>query len=141
MRLRSRDQTRKRLALTPLIKWALPTSFAPFPLLSSRRRQPVIRTNVLPISTIACWLAAREEHWRALLRARAIENQCYVATVNRCGRDPSGTAYAGGSRIVDPHGAILVDAGQQEGVIQATLDLKSLRSYRGQFPALRDRRL
>lgn len=93
------------------------------------------------MSTIACWPAAREEHWSALLRARAIENQCYVTGVNRCGRDPSGTAYAGGSRIVDPRGAILADAGEQACVIQATLDLESLRSYRGEFPALCDRRL
>ena len=93
------------------------------------------------VSAIACWPAAREAHWRALLRARAIENQCYVTAVNRCGCDPSGTAYSGGRRIVDPGGAILADAGQHEGVIQATLGLESLRSYRREFPALRDRRL
>ena len=44
------------------------------------------------LAVIACWPAPREEHWLALLRARAIENQCYVAAVNRCGRDPSGLA-------------------------------------------------
>jgi predicted amidohydrolase len=93
------------------------------------------------LSVIACWPAAREEHWRALTIARAIENQCYVVAVNRCGSEPSGLAYSGGSRIVDPRGVVLTDAGRQEGVIQAALSLDLLRSYRREFPALRDRRL
>jgi predicted amidohydrolase len=90
---------------------------------------------------IACWPALREEHWLTLLRARAIENQCYVAAANRCGRDPSGLAYSGRSQIIDPRGAILADAGDQEAVIQADVDLDDLRRYRTEFPALRDIRI
>lgn len=93
------------------------------------------------LTLIACWPAPREEHWLALLRARAIENQCYVAAVNRCGRDPSGLAYSGRSQIIDPRGVLLADAGGEEGIIRVQLDLESQRAYREQFPALRDRRL
>ena len=93
------------------------------------------------LTVIACWPAPREEHWLALLRARAIENQCYVAAVNRCGQDPSGLTYSGRSQIVDPRGAILADAGQHEGVIQVAVDRAAQRAYRQEFPALQDRRL
>lgn len=92
-------------------------------------------------TVIACWPASREEHWLALLRARAIENQCYVAAANRCGQDPLGLAYSGRSQIIDPRGTILADAGNGEGVIQADIDLHALRRYRQAFPALRDMRL
>jgi omega-amidase len=92
------------------------------------------------MTVIACWPAPREEHWQTLLRARAIENQCYVAAVNRCGCDPSGLAYSGHSQIVDSRGQILVEAGGCEGVIQAAVDLDAERLYRGQFPALGDMR-
>jgi predicted amidohydrolase len=89
-------------------------------------------------TVLACWPAARDEHWLALLRARAIENQCYVAGVNRVGNDPSGLAYSGRSVLVDPRGTIMADAGSGEGVIQAPVDLGGLRRYRREFPALRD---
>jgi predicted amidohydrolase len=92
-------------------------------------------------TVIACWPAAREEHWLALLRARAIENQGYVAAANRCGAEPFGQAYSGRSQIIDPRGQILADAGSVAGVIQAEIDLDHLRRYRQEFPALRDIRL
>jgi len=76
-----------------------------------------------------------------LLRARAIENQCYVAAVNRCGREPSGVAYAGRSQIIDPRGAVVADAGAAEGVIHAGADRAALLRYRQEFPALRDAQL
>ena len=53
---------------------------------------------------------------------------------------PSGLAYSGRSQIIDPRGAILADAGQHAGVIQADVDLTALRAYRQELPALRDRR-
>jgi omega-amidase len=89
---------------------------------------------------IANWPAAREGHWRTLLQARAIENQAYVAGVNRCGADPS-HKYSGGSLIVAPDGAILADAGQAEGVISAELDWGAVRDWRRRFPALADMRM
>jgi predicted amidohydrolase len=92
------------------------------------------------LTVTACWPAPREEHWRVLLRARAIENQCYVAAANRCGHDPSGLAYSGHSQIIDPWGAVLADAGSEAGMIQAPVDLPRQELYRRQFPALADRR-
>ncbi len=90
-------------------------------------------------AVIANWPQARESHWLALLQARAIENQCFVAAVNRCGADPN-LAYSGRSRIIDPRGTILADAGSNECVIVAEIDLAALRSYRETFPALADMR-
>jgi omega-amidase len=92
------------------------------------------------LALIACWPAPREEHWLTLLRARAIENQCFVAAVNRCGRDPSGLAYSGRSQIIDPRGIVLIDAGNEEGVIQTEIDLEAQARYRREFPALDDMR-
>lgn len=86
---------------------------------------------------IACWPQAREQHWIALLQARAIENQAYVIGLNRCGNDPTLT-YSGRSRIVDPRGNVLADAESAEGTISAELDRDALAVYRREFPALSD---
>ena len=91
------------------------------------------------LAVIANWPAARESHWTNLLKARAIENQSYVIGVNRCGKDPN-HAYSGRSRIIDPRGKILKDAGSSEGCIEAQIDLQDLLSYRREFPALKDMR-
>jgi predicted amidohydrolase len=88
---------------------------------------------------IASWPATRDKHWIQLLQARAIENQAYVAGVNRCGRDPKFT-YSGRSLIIDPRGEILADAGHEEKVIQAVADLKGLTAYRSELPFLEDMR-
>ncbi|MCW5554582.1 MAG: carbon-nitrogen family hydrolase [Verrucomicrobiae bacterium] len=91
------------------------------------------------IVVIANWPAKRIQHWTRLLQARAIENQAYVVGVNRVGTDPH-YAYCGRSLIIDPHGEILADAGEGEGVIQVKLDLASLRKYREGLPFLADLR-
>lgn len=88
---------------------------------------------------IANWPATREAHWLTLLAARAIENQAYVVGVNRCGRDPQ-QIYSGRSLVFDPHGTILADAGNAEGVIDIEIDPRTVAEARRQFPALRDRR-
>ncbi len=87
----------------------------------------------------ASWPQPRQAHWRALLIARAIENQAYVVAVNRTGSDPH-LSYAGGSIIVAPSGEILDEADETPKVITAELDLAALRSWRAEFPALRDTR-
>ena len=87
----------------------------------------------------ANWPAARAEHWNVLLRARAIENQAYVIGVNRCGADPF-LAYDGGSLIVGPRGEILADAGRDEQLVGANMDVEDLYCYREEFPALKDRK-
>jgi omega-amidase len=89
------------------------------------------------LAVIANWPEARQEHWRTLLRARAIEDQAYVIGVNRTGADPN-VAYAGGSVVVDPRGLVVAEAPSEECTIAAELDLEALREYRREFPALDD---
>jgi predicted amidohydrolase len=91
-------------------------------------------------TVIASWPEKRIQHWIRLLQARAIENQAYVLGVNRVGSDPY-YAYSGRSMIVDPLGEILADAGENEGFIQAEVDLANLRKYREGLPFLVDMRL
>jgi omega-amidase len=88
-------------------------------------------------TVIANWPEAREAHWLALLKARAIENQAYVVGVNRCGRDPK-LAYSGRSQVIGPKGDVLADAGTAEGVTLAEIDLAPLFEWRRAFPALVD---
>jgi predicted amidohydrolase len=85
----------------------------------------------------ASWPAARQQHWRALLIARAIENQAFVVAVNRTGSDPH-LQYAGGSIIISPKGDVLTEADDKPAVLQVDLDLNALRTWRADFPALRD---
>ena len=68
------------------------------------------------------WPLVRVEHWRALLIARAIENQCFVAATNSCG-DTGGTVFGGHSMIVDPWGAVIAEAGEDESLVTAEVDL------------------
>jgi omega-amidase len=88
-------------------------------------------------TVIANWPVKREMHWVTLLQARAIENQAYVIGVNRSGTDPKYT-YSGRSMVVDPHGKVLVEIGNEEGVIGAEMDLAALETWRKDFPALKD---
>ena len=88
-------------------------------------------------STLSKTPVKRQQHWLTLLQARAIENQAYVIGVNRIGNEPQ-FSYAGRSVVVDPHGVIIADAGEQERVLTATLDAESVEAWRRDFPALRD---
>lgn len=88
----------------------------------------------------ANWPASRQQHWRTLLIARAIENQAFVLGVNRTGDDPH-LAYAGGSIIVDPRGNTLAEADNAETVLSAAIDPAAARAWRAEFPALRDAKL
>ncbi len=89
------------------------------------------------LAVIANWPKPRVTHWRALLVARAIENQAYVVGVNRAGADPD-HRYTGQSLIVDPWGRVLADAGEGERVIEAEIELEALEEYRRYLPALCD---
>jgi predicted amidohydrolase len=84
---------------------------------------------------VANWPARRAHAWSALLRARAIENLCYVAGVNRIGRDGNGVAYAGDSVVLDFLGQPISSEGAGDRVETAVLDLQSLRAWRESFPA------
>jgi omega-amidase len=97
-------------------------------------RQAVLQGAHL-LLVMANWPAPRIGHWTALLRARAIENQCYVAGVNRCGSDPN-FPYPGRSALFDPHGELLAEAGADEQIISAEIDLEALEKWRDAFPVL-----
>lgn len=85
----------------------------------------------------AAWPAARREVWRTLLRARAIENQCYVVAANRAGSDP-GLPYSGDSALVDFRGVPLAEAGAGECLLRATFDRAAREAFLEKFPAWRD---
>ncbi|MDP3813551.1 amidohydrolase [Pseudomonas sp.] len=86
----------------------------------------------------ANWPAARRNHWNRLLPARAIENLCYVAAVNRVGQDGKGHAYSGDSQVLDFQGEPLLEPGAADGVFRVTLKAAELAAYRERFPAYRD---
>ena len=87
---------------------------------------------------VANWPAARAAHWKALLPARAIENQAYVLGVNRIGHDGNGHAYAGDTLAIDFQGRVLFDARDRALAHTLTLDRDALETYRRNFPAWRD---
>jgi deaminated glutathione amidase len=82
-----------------------------------------------------------EAHWEVLMRARAIENQCYVLAPAQFGTNVHGFADYGNSMIVDPWGRVLARAGDQEGVLVAPIDLEYLDRVRRELPSLSHARL
>lgn len=92
------------------------------------------------IVDIANWPDTRVEHWRTLLKARAIENQCYVAGVNRVGNDPK-LHYNGFSSVFDPMGKEIVAVENDEKVIIAEMDKTYVNEVRKKLPFLDDMRL
>ena len=87
---------------------------------------------------VASWPEVRVEAWKSLLVARAIENQSYVAGVNRVGSDPS-NEYSGGSMVVDPYGKVVASC--QDGMAMsasAEVDMAMLNRFREKFPVLND---
>jgi len=87
---------------------------------------------------VASWPSSRIEVWKTLLRARAIENQCYVIGVNRVGNDPK-CQYQGGSAIINPYGQTLAaPADFQEAAVSADINLDTLNAFREKFPVLND---
>ena len=80
------------------------------------------------------------DHWEVLLRARAIENQCFVVAANQYGKLPAGFTAYGRSMIVDPWGTVLAQAPDGEGVIVADCDHDALARVRAQVPSLAHRR-
>jgi predicted amidohydrolase len=88
---------------------------------------------------VANWPAARRDHWRTLLRARAIENQAYVAGVNRVGTGGS-LEYSGDTVLVDPFGEVVAEAGDVETVLVVDVDPGRVADVRATYPFLADRR-
>lgn len=87
---------------------------------------------------VAEWPKPRIDHWRALLQARAIENQCYVVACNRVGADPK-NEFGGMSLVVDPWGEIVAEGGSGEEIVTATVDFDLVDEVRGRIPVFRDR--
>jgi predicted amidohydrolase len=85
-------------------------------------------------------LATTRDHWEVLVRARAIENQCFVIAPNQIGAHPPGNRSGGRSLIVDPWGLVLASAPDAETVIVADLDFENLKDIRRRLPALTHRR-
>lgn len=87
----------------------------------------------------ANWPSVRSNVWKALLTARAIENQCYVIGANRVGGSPDGLNYTGDSAIIGPKGEMLASLEPGvEGVVSAMLSIESLEKYRTDMPIWRD---
>lgn len=87
---------------------------------------------------VANWPASRVEAWLALLRARAIENQCYVAGVNRVGADDA-CEYCGGTVMIDPYGRTVAACRRRAAdAVTAEADMAWLAGFRRKFPVLED---
>jgi len=89
---------------------------------------------------IANWPERRRAHWQTLLRARAIENLCYVLGVNRVGEDGNGIPHLGDSAAISPWGETLVSAAGAETILLVDVDPEQVRDARAKLPALADRR-
>jgi predicted amidohydrolase len=107
----------------------------------SRNRYDVERAGALDYDLllyVANWPSPRAYAWRTLLRARAIENLCYVAGLNRVGTDGNGHRYAGDSAAIDFLGEPLSECTDAEVVATTTLRADRLAEHRARFPAMLD---
>ena len=95
--------------------------------------------NIDVLYVVAEWPKQRLDHWRALLIARAIENQVYVVACNRVGHDPNNT-FAGHSMVIDPWGQVIEEADDQIGILTAEIDLAEVKRIRREIPIYEDRR-
>ena len=107
----------------------------------SRNRYDVERPGQLDYDLllyVANWPSARALAWKTLLRARAIENLCFVAGLNRVGTDGNGLHYAGDSAVIDFLGRPLSECTDEEVVVTTTLPARELLGHRERFPAMLD---
>lgn len=87
---------------------------------------------------VANWPTTRIAVWNTLTHARAIENQCYVAAVNRVGKDLA-CEYDGGTMLIDPYGRTQVECESgKEGFVTGEIDMEKLNAFRKKFPVLED---
>ena len=87
----------------------------------------------------AAWPDARRGHWRLFTSCRAVEEQIYVVACNAVGQQRGGVVLGGHSRIVDPWGEAVLEAGAGEGVFTAAIDTELVGRVRAEFPVLGDR--
>ncbi len=114
------------------------------PIICYDLRFPVAIRNVEDYDLLVCvanWPDKRVSAWDTLLKARAIENQCYVIGVNRVGKDENQLTYIGHSITIDPLGNSLTEISEKEALLKATLFKKEVTQTRDRFPFLDDRDL
>jgi omega-amidase len=99
-----------------------------------------IAKDVNVIFLIANWPSARDDHWLCLLRARAIENQCYIVGVNRVGKDENGIIYTGHSAVFDPWGNQIFLANEKDGLYIVNIEINKVIETRKNFPFLEDKK-
>lgn len=112
-----------------------------FPQICYDLRFPVWSRNAMNydlLINVANWPETRRKVWKTLIKARAIENQCFVVAVSRVGKDGTGLGHAGKSMIVDPKGTSLLNAGSKEGIYQLEIDLAQRVDFMAKFDALKD---
>lgn len=90
------------------------------------------------IFVIANWPESRQSHWETLLKARAIENQCFIVGVNRVGRDGNDLTYIGGSMVINPLGEVLSYGKATDEFIMTDIETLQVKQVRKQFPFLQD---
>lgn len=95
------------------------------------------KCNCIVVS--ANWPESRRDHWLTLLKARAIENQCYVVGCNRTGTG-NGITYSGDSCVIAPDGSVVASADNREQLVICDIDINAVISLRNQFPLKKDRR-
>jgi len=127
---------KRTLAETPWGKAGLAICYdLRFPELFRRYALDGARLMILP----AEWPKVRQSHWRTLLRARAIENQCFVLACNRVG-ESKGVAFGGASAVIDPWGEALVEGGESEALLTVSFDPAFVDTVRQRIPIFKDRR-
>ncbi len=104
-------------------------------------RELVSRGAEVLVVPAAFTLATGKDHWHVLLRARAIESQCYVIAAAQGGGHPRGRRTYGKSCVVDPWGEVVAQASEGEGIVVATLDPAYLERVRASLPSLQHRRI
>jgi omega-amidase len=87
---------------------------------------------------VANWPEKRNHAWKTLLQARAIENQCYVAGVNRVGKDGNEIYHSGDTMVVDPMGTVLNHVAHEEDIFTCILNREELDNTRKKLPFLKD---
>ncbi|MEO9100409.1 MAG: amidohydrolase [Ginsengibacter sp.] len=104
----------------------------------ARQSQGDLENQYDLLINVANWPEKRSVAWKTLLRARAIENQCFVAGVNRVGEDGEQISYNGGSTIIDPLGGIIYEKDSEEDVFTYTLEKEKVTDCRNHFPFWKD---
>lgn len=127
------------LVLTKVNNWTIGLSIC-YDLRFPELYRLYAKNRVELIIDIANWPDTRIEHWRSLLKARAIENQCYVAGVNRVGRDLK-LNYNGYSSIFDPMGKEIGNAKSKETILTVEINRSYIKEVRKKLPFLKDIRL